>query len=238
MVAVGALSLGYVAGQINSSAGAFAASKHATAKASGTPGTPRPVTPHADGTVVSVSGNTITVTPDADTNETGEYTGVTTIVVNSSTTYRGVSGVSAITAGTFIIAEGTVSSDGKTLTATSVGVGGPGSHGGHGGGHGGHGAGGPHADGTIVSISGNTVTVKPDADTNETDEYTKVTNVLLTSSTTYGHGQTKAAIVAGANFMAGGTLSADGTTLTATTFEVHTAGPKPVATAAVKAKKK
>lgn len=84
---------------------------------------------HADGTITAVNGDTITVQADNDSGNPNEYTSVTTIVLTNSTTYQGTGGKSAIKAGSHIIAEGTVSSDGKTLTATSVGVGGPGGHG-------------------------------------------------------------------------------------------------------------
>jgi hypothetical protein len=97
------------------------------------------------GKVVSVSGNTITVTdPQGFTR---------TIIVNSSTTYTKsstASTLSAVTVGTVISARGTVDSNGTTLDASAVtigqlggpGMGGPGGPGGPGmggpGGPGGH----------------------------------------------------------------------------------------------------
>lgn len=81
---------------------------------------------HADGTVTAVNGDTITVQADNDASNPNEYTSVTTIVLNNSTTYQGTGGKSAIKVGSHIVAEGTVSSDGKTLTASSVGTGGAG----------------------------------------------------------------------------------------------------------------
>jgi hypothetical protein len=97
------------------------------------------------GKVVSVSGNTITVTdPQGFTR---------TIIVNSSTTYtksNAASTLSAVTVGTVVSARGTVDSNGTTLDASAVtigqlggpGMGGPGGPGGPGmggpGGPGGH----------------------------------------------------------------------------------------------------
>jgi hypothetical protein len=181
--------------------------------------------PHADGTVTAVNGNTITVKADDDTNASAsnEYKGVTTIVLSDATTYRGSATKASIVAGAVVIAEGTISTDGTTLTATSIGVGGPRGHGGPGG----HGHGGPHADGTVSAVSGNTVTVAADNDPAGSDEYTKVTTILLTDSTTYGHNATKASIVAGASIAAEGTVSSDGTTLTATRVDVRPAGGAP-----------
>jgi hypothetical protein len=102
--------------------------------------------PRADGKVTAVNGNTITVQPGKDNgNEpSGESKTVTTIQLNSSTTYDngpGQSGsASSIKVGDFIIAMGTVSSDGTTLTASHVMIGGPGGGGcpGGGGAHPGH----------------------------------------------------------------------------------------------------
>jgi hypothetical protein len=174
--------------------------------------------PHADGKVTAVSGDTITVQADADPAGSDEYTGVTTIVLSSATTYRGTTTKASITVGANIVAEGTVSSDGKTLTASSIGLGGQGGHGGHGG------HGGPHADGSVTAVNGNSVTVKADTDAAGSDEYTKVTTVLLTDSTVYGGTTTKATILAGVDFVADGTLSTDGTTLTATHFSIRGSG--------------
>jgi hypothetical protein len=83
-------------------------------------------TPHADGTVTAVNGNTVTIKADADTGNPNEYTNVTTVQLTSSTQYdtgrdgTSTSGKPAITAGSYLIADGTLSVDGKTLTATSV----------------------------------------------------------------------------------------------------------------------
>jgi hypothetical protein len=48
--------------------------------------------------------------------------------------------------------------------------------------------------------------------------------VVLTGTTTYGRSTTRPTIAAGAGFEAEGTLSADGTTLTATSFEIRGSG--------------
>ncbi|HCG02862.1 MAG TPA: hypothetical protein DEV93_20250 [Chloroflexi bacterium] len=75
-----------------------------------------------------------------------------------------------------------------------------------------------HADGTVTAISGDTVTIKADADRSGSNEYTGVTTVNLTSTTQYGSSQSKASIKVGSYLIAEGTLSTDGTTLTATTI--------------------
>jgi hypothetical protein len=185
---------------------------------------------HADGTITAVNGDTITVKPDADQAGSTEYTAVTTINLTSSTQYR--SGDTAtttrptISVGEYIIAEGTVSSDGKTLTATQVSVGQ------FGGGHGGPGrVSGPHADGTVTAVNGDAITVKADADQAGTNEYTAVTTIVLTSTTQYNgdHGSagttTRPTITAGQYIVAEGTLSSDGTTLTATNISLHSGAP-------------
>lgn len=95
---------------------------------------PMSLGPRADGTVTAISGNTITVKPDGDRgpSPSNEYNNVTTILLTSSTKYQAGPGQSgsakSIKVGSFIVAQGTVSSDGKTLTATTVMVGG--AHGG------------------------------------------------------------------------------------------------------------
>jgi hypothetical protein len=209
---------------VKKSAATSATRKNAAGKSS---------TPHADGTVVTVSGNNITVKADADPAGSTEYTGVTTIQVNTATKYDASGGTTTTTmptiaAGQRISAEGTVSSDGKTLIATLVSTGtgdprGPGHSGGPGGG-------GPHADGTVISFSGDTIMIKADADPTGSTEYTKVTTIKVTSTTTYDSGPgtsstTTPAITAGQYIVAEGTLSPDGLTLIATRVDVHTGGP-------------
>jgi len=93
--------------------------------------------PRADGTVTAVSGTTVTVKADGNRGPSpaNEYDNITTITLTASTKYQSGFGqtgsAKSIKVGSFIIAEGTLSSDGKTLTATKVMVGG------------GHGPGGP-----------------------------------------------------------------------------------------------
>lgn len=220
LVVAGILATGYLAGQIDGTPPAVAATKHVKAKAAKastvskrqTTSSSSGATPHADGTVTAVNGNTITVQADNDPAGSTEYTGVTTIVLTDATTYKGGTTKASIVKGSYVIAEGTVS--GTTLTATSIGIGGPG--GGHGGGHG-----GPHADGTVTAVNGNTITIQADSDPAGSTEYTKVTTILLTDTTTYEGATTRAAIVKGASIDAEGTLSSDGTALTATRVGVR-----------------
>jgi hypothetical protein len=100
--------------------------------------------PHLDGKVTAVNGTSYTVT--------GRSGQSYTIVATASTTYVNAGGssasASAVKTGTYIMAEGTLSSDGKTLTAQRIsiapsgagrGPGGPG----HGGSYGGSGIGAP-----------------------------------------------------------------------------------------------
>src|SRR5947209_12861984 len=55
----------------------------------------------------------------------------------------------------------------------------------------------PHADGTVTAISGNTVTIKADADSGSPNEYTNVTTVQLTNSTQYDAGRDDSGTTAG-----------------------------------------
>jgi hypothetical protein len=241
LLVVGACALGGLVAQSLTPAGATAASRKAThaksktAKKSTThsgahqSATATARTPHADGTVTAVNGNTITVKPDTDAAGSNEYTKVTTVIIGGSTqisTGRGTAAtVAAITVGSRFVAEGTLSSDGTTLTATRFQVA-PADHAGHAGGR--QGAGGPHADGTVTGVSGNTISVTPDTDRAGSNEYTKVTTINVTGSTTYdaGRGATAslASVTKGAYIIATGTVSSDGTTLAATHISVHAAG--------------
>ena len=89
--------------------------------------------PHADGTVSAINGDTLTISVGADSAGTTEYTGVTTVILTSATQYdaghddTGTISKSSIAVGSYIIVDGTLSSDGKTLTATSlrINAGGP-----------------------------------------------------------------------------------------------------------------
>lgn len=83
---------------------------------------------HADGTVTAINGNTLTISAGTDPSGTTEYTGVTTVVLTSATQYdaghdsTGTISKSSIKVGSYVIVEGAVSSDGKTITATSLGI--------------------------------------------------------------------------------------------------------------------
>src|ERR1700730_12233798 len=44
---------------------------------------------------------------------------------------------------------------------------------------------GPHADGTVTAINGDTITVKADSDQGQTGENAAVTTIVLSSTTTY-----------------------------------------------------
>ncbi len=226
LLAAGTLGTGYVIGQIAGVSPSFAAvgtHTHSlrTNVANQSAGA------HADGQITAVNGDSITVTPDADRAGSNEYTGVTTINLTSATKYAAGHDAAAtatrpaFTVGQHIVAEGTVSADGKTLSATLVSVG----DGGHGpGGFGGPGhMFGPHADGMVTAVSGDTISLKADADQAGSNEDTAVTSVVLTSATTYD--ATKPSITAGEYLIAEGTLSNGGATLTATRVSVHPSGP-------------
>ena len=84
--------------------------------------------PHADGTVTAINGNTLTIAAGTDPAGTTEYAKVTTVLLSSSTQYdaghdsTGAATKSSIKVGSYIIIDGTLSSDGKTINASSVGV--------------------------------------------------------------------------------------------------------------------
>jgi len=234
LLAVGTLGTGYAIGQIAGSTPSFAAGgthSHSTSHSLHTNVTNPAAAAHADGQITAVNGDAITVTPDADRAGSTEYTGVTTINLSSATKYgagRGNAATAtrpAFAVGQYIVAEGSVSSDGKTLSATLVSVG----HGGHGFGGPGH-MFGPHADGTVTAVNGDTISLKADADQTGSNEYTAVTSVVLTSATTYDGGRdsapstTKPSITVGEELVAEGTVSNGGATLTATRVSIHPSG--------------
>jgi len=254
LLAAGALATSGLVLQLGSAGAAFAAGKHAATShksstkkqtAASTKKNPSgkihgnaagtSSTPHADGTITAITGDKITVKADNDAAGSTEYTGVTTLVLGSATKYSAAGGATTttrptLTVGERIVAEGTVSSDGKTLTATLVSVG---DHAGGRGGPGGAGSGdaAPHADGAITGITGDTISVQADNDPAGSTEYTKVTTIVLTGSTQYEAGRgatttTKPAIATGEHIVADGTLSTDGTTLTATHASIRPAGSK------------
>ena len=238
LLAAGTLGTGYAIGQIAGATPSFAAGgthPHSTSYSIHQNVANRAAGSHADGQITAVNGDAITVTPDADRAGSNEYTGVTTINLSSATRYAAGRGAAATTTrptlavGQYIVAEGSVSSDGKTLSATLVAVG----AGGHGpGGPGGPGhMFGPHADGMVTAVNGDTISLKADADQAGSTEYAAVTSVVLTSTTTYDAGHdsapstTKPSITAGEYLVAEGTLSNGGATLTATRVSVHPNGP-------------
>lgn len=135
LLALAIFGIGYVIGQVRGTSSSFAAGNVPTVFDGRTFAHPNDVQgstgaasmpKHADGTVTAVSGDSITVAADNDADNANEYGSVTTIQLTSSTQYNGISGKSAITVGSRIFAEGTVSSDGKTMTASRISVGGRG----------------------------------------------------------------------------------------------------------------
>lgn len=246
------IGIGYVAGQVSGVLPGYAASQQTTAAQATRPfaaiAHALPFAAGQDGAhdggnrvfgkVTAVNGNTISVTAQGDPRSTTAGK-VTTITLSSSTQvssgHDGTATRADIKAGVYVSADGTLSTDGTTLAASEIdvlpagftpGADGPGRDGGN----------TPHADGTVTAVNGNTITVKADSDPAGSTEYTKVTTIVLTGSTTYGAGHdgtaTKGSIVTGSYIVAEGTLSADGTTLTATqvgirsgkTAEAHSGG--------------
>src|SRR5579872_7082 len=175
--------------------------------------------PHAAGTVTAISGDTLTIKPF--TGPRGQSSAVTTVLVSSTTKYVSrpttAASQSSVKVGTFIVATGTLSSDGKTLTAQEVMIL-P-----HGLKSGGLGHLGPDAGGQVTAVNGATITVKPFA--NRDGAQSAVTTILLTGSTQYlapkgGATAAKSAIKVGVYIRAEGTLSADGKSLTASRVEI------------------
>jgi hypothetical protein len=235
IVTAGIFATGYVVGEISGVLPTYAAGT-----ATATPTVPNAANgprwglgqsgPHADGTVTAVNGDTITIKPDADAAGSSEYTKVTTITVNGATTYDAgptAATKSSITVGSNIVAEGTLASDGTTVAATTVHLRGNGARG-HVGGFGRSNA-GPHVDGTVTGMSGNTITIKADTAHTGSTENENVTSIEVTSSTTYNAGPgvaaSKASIKSGVFVIATGTLSSDGKTLTAAHVFVLSGAP-------------
>lgn len=235
IVAASLVGSGYIIGQITGVPHSQAASTSPTQPSNGSPphfGHGWFHSPIVAGQVTTVAGNVITVKPlgfgmDRDAS-------VTTIVLGNATTFKGLNGTAAtkssIKTGVYVFAAGTLSADGKTLTATMVAVsstlptarpfhGGPG------------GLQGPHAHGQVASIQGNTVTLKPQSGRGDADD--TITTVILGSGTTYmAPGKAAAAksdIKAGSYLVATGTVSSDGKTLTASRVVIlpSTAGAEP-----------
>jgi len=134
LLATGLFGAGIAVGQIGSIPGSSAASAVVT------PATTQAVpnlggrpdggqdTPHADGTVTAINGDTLTISAGTDPAGTTEYTGVTTVTLTGATQYHaghdstGTISKSSIKVGSYVIVNGTVSSDGKTMTATSLSI--------------------------------------------------------------------------------------------------------------------
>jgi primosomal replication protein N len=82
--------------------------------------------PRADGTVTAVNESTVTITPDANhgPGPSNQSRSVTTIVLNGSTKYQAgwgqTASASSVKVGSHIVANGTLSSDKTTLTATTI----------------------------------------------------------------------------------------------------------------------
>ncbi len=137
LLMAGVFAVGFAAGQIGGIGRTSAATKQQPAvralnpppfAAHGFTHSPPALTlgPRADGTVTAVNGNTITVKPDGDRgpSPSNEYEKVTSIRLTSSTKYFGAPGQTAkasdIKVGSFVVAEGTLSSDQTTLTASKI----------------------------------------------------------------------------------------------------------------------
>jgi hypothetical protein len=132
LLAIGLFGAGIAVGQIGGIPGSSAASvvttpttTQAAPDVAGRPDGARDA-PHADGTVTAINGDTLTISAGTDPAGTTEYTGVTTVVLTSATQYdaghdsTGTISKSSIKVGSYVIVDGTVSSDGKTMTATRL----------------------------------------------------------------------------------------------------------------------
>jgi Domain of unknown function (DUF5666) len=130
----GVFAVGYTVGQISGVTGSSAAVAVVTPSAiqmvpdAGGPGGGAQGAPHADGTVTAINGDTLTISAGTDPSGTTEYTTVTTVLLTSSTTYDAgrdstvTSSKSSIKVGSYVIVNGTLSSDRKTITAASLGI--------------------------------------------------------------------------------------------------------------------
>jgi hypothetical protein len=218
---VAAFAIGYLAGSVNGVVRGFAAnSPQASPTATSTTkcAVVRFVGPHAVGTVSGVSGGTITITPLAGFRDNASA--VTQIVTNSSTKFYTGAGtaasLSSVKNGDMVRAAGTLSPNGKSLTATRVIV-----RTGialHARLFGRDGTFAPHAFGTVSAIRGNIIKVAPVSRFGT--QLPSVATIVTNSSTTFytGDGGTASisSVKSGDYVIASGTLSADGKTLTAT----------------------
>ncbi|MBV9282195.1 MAG: hypothetical protein JOZ41_19105, partial [Chloroflexi bacterium] len=117
--------VGYVIGQIRGVTPSSAASSRQTTQP---PDGPRHAWgPHAAGQVTAINGNTVTIKPLAN-RPADQGASVTTVILAGTTQYATGPGRAAPTSatrdavkvGSYIVAIGTLSSDGKTLTASRV----------------------------------------------------------------------------------------------------------------------
>lgn len=134
VLAAGVFGIGYTAGQLGGVSNTLAADAVATATTIQTVPDPgghangAQDAPHADGTVTAINGDTLTISAGTDPSNTDEYTGVTTVTLTNATQYdaghdsTGTIGKSSIKVGSYVIVQGALSSDGKTITATSLGA--------------------------------------------------------------------------------------------------------------------
>jgi hypothetical protein len=134
LLVTGVFGTGIAVGQIGGIPGSSAASAVVTPTTTqadtggGDHGNGGQDTPHADGTVTAINGDTLTLSAGTDPSGTTEYTGVTTVVLTSATQYdaghdsTATASKSSIKVGSYVIVDGTLSSDKKTITATSLGI--------------------------------------------------------------------------------------------------------------------
>jgi hypothetical protein len=134
LLTIALFATGFVAGQVIGITPSSAAGAIQTQTA---PATASAASRHADGTVTAVNGDAVTIKADADRAGSNEYTGVTTVNLTGATQYGSGQTKASIKVGSHLVAEGAVSSDGTTLTATTVSVGSAAGAGGC--------SGGPHA---------------------------------------------------------------------------------------------
>ena len=137
LLTISLFATGYLAGQVIGITPSAAAGTTPRVTATAPSAAPAGLSRHADGTVTAINGDTVTIKADADRSGSNEYTGVTTVNLNAATQYSYGQSKASIKVGTYLIAEGTLSTDGTTLTATTISVG----TGNHAGGC----TGGPHA---------------------------------------------------------------------------------------------
>lgn len=133
LLTAGVFGVGYTAGQFGGVPGTSAAAAVTPTASQSIPDGSGPGgrgrnTPHADGTVTAINGDTLTIAAGSDPAGSTEYTGVTTVVLTGTTQFdaghdsTGAINKSSITVGSYVIVDGTLSSDGKTITASRLGI--------------------------------------------------------------------------------------------------------------------